>query len=108
MILAAILPRLLQIGLLPSPAPARGRATPVALPQRRTMTRHAIMTLENRRLQLRVLRGSVWITRDGCLADTVLAAGDVFQQQPGPRVLVQAFEEAELLIAGGGGHAHNA
>jgi DNA repair exonuclease SbcCD nuclease subunit len=72
------------------------------------MTRHSIMTLENRRLQLRVLRGWVWITRDNCPADMVLRAGDVFEQQPGARVLVQAFDEVELLIAGAVGRAHNA
>ena len=106
--LAAILPRLLQIGFQPPHACPQGRSTHDALPERRTMTRCTIMTLENRRLQLRVLRGSIWITRDGCQADMVLGAGDVFEQKPGARVLVQAFDEAELLIAGAGAHAHNA
>jgi hypothetical protein len=106
--LSTILPRLLQIGFQPRQACLQGRATPVAPPQLCTMTRRAIMPLENRRVQLRVLRGWVWITRDGCPADMVLGAGDVFDQQPGARVLVQAFEEAERLIAGADSHAHNA
>lgn len=106
--LFAIIPRLLQIGFQPRQSRLHDRAAPVTPPQRFTMTRRAIMTLENRRLQLRVLRGWVWITRDGCPADMVLGAGEVFVQQPGARVLVQAFEEAELLIAGAEPHAHNA
>lgn len=105
--LAAILPRLLHISLQPAHAYAWGRATPAGLPAPRTLSRRAIMTLENRPLQLRVMRGSVWITRDGCPADLVLEAGEVFDQQPGARVLVQAFEDAELLIAGAALHAHN-
>ena len=72
------------------------------------MSRNAILTLENRRLQLHVLTGCVWITRDGCPADTVLWAGAVFEQQPGAPVLVQALEEAELLIAGAVADTQNA
>jgi hypothetical protein len=37
----------------------------------------------------------------------VLGAGDIFEQQPGARVLVQAFDEVELLIAGVEVRAHN-
>jgi len=97
--LAAILPRFPQVGFRPLHARPQGRAA-LALPEQRTMSRHAILTLENRPLQLRVLRGWVWITRDGCPEDTVLGAGDVFEQRPGGRVLVQALEATELLIAG--------
>jgi hypothetical protein len=66
------------------------------------------VTLENKPLQLRVLRGWVWITRDGCSADLVLGAGEVFEQRPGARVLVQALEEVELSIAGAGAGPQNA
>jgi hypothetical protein len=72
------------------------------------MSRGAIITLDNRQLQLHVLRGFVWITRDGCPADIVLGAGDVFDQRPGATVLVQALEDAELLIADGAIRAQNA
>ena len=99
--LAAILPRLPQVGQLLNIRRQRQSATH-AHSEQRTMLRNEILALENRPLQLRVLRGWVWITRDGCPADSVLGAGDVFEQQPGALVLVQAFEEAELLIAVGG------
>lgn len=106
--LAAILPRLPQVAFPLRQARPKGRAAAVAWPERRTMSRHAILTLDNRPLQLRVLRGWVWITRDGCPADVVLHAGDTFDQHPGARVLVQALEEAELLIAGAEPRAQNA
>ena len=106
--LAAMLPRFPHVGFQRLLAQPQGRAVAAALSRPRTISRHAIVTLENRPLQLRVLRGCVWITRDGCPADTVLDAGGVFEQQPGARVLVQALEETELLIAGAGAHAHNA
>lgn len=97
---ATILPRFPHVGLrAPSsrrPGPAAGTA-PI---ERRTMARHAILRLANRPLQLRVLRGWVWITRDGCMADTVLGAGESFEQRPGAPVLVQALEAAEVSIAG--------
>jgi hypothetical protein len=108
MTLAAVLPRFLQAGSHPQRGRAERRAAAAALPERRTMLRNAIVTLENRHLQIRVLRGWVWITRDGCRADMVLGAGDDFEQQPGARVLVQALDEAELLIASAGAHPHNA
>ena len=108
MTLAAALPRLLQVGFHLQRDPPQGQTAAAALPQRRTMLRNAIVTLENRRQQVRVLRGWVWITRDGCPADMVLGAGDDFEQQPGARVLVQALEEAELLVAGAGANAQNA
>lgn len=76
-------------------------------PQLRTMRVRTVMLLEDRALQLRVLRGWVWITRDGCTADTVLGAGDFFEQRPGARVLVQALEEADLSIAGATTSAQN-
>ena len=97
--LAAILPRFPQVGFRLQQARPQGR-TAVAWPEQRTMSRRAILTLENRPLRLRVLRGWVWITRDGCPDDWVLGAGDVFEQRPGGRVLVQALEDTELLIAG--------
>ncbi|MEP7280736.1 MAG: DUF2917 domain-containing protein [Rubrivivax sp.] len=105
--LAAILPRFPQVGF--QPPQARPQGPPAVAPaEPRTMLRHAVMTLENRALQLRVLCGWVWITREGCIADLVLGAGDVFEQRPGTRVLVQALEEAELSFAGAGVRAHNA
>lgn len=106
--LAAILPRFLQIGPYPRHDRSRPQTAAAALPERRTISRHAIVALENRRLQLRVLRGWIWVTRDGCPMDLVLGPGGVFEQQPGARVLLQAFEDVELLVAGAGAHPHNA
>ena len=106
--LTAILPRLPQIDFHVRQARPKVQAAAVSWPEQRTMSRHAIMPLDNRPLQLRVLRGWVWITRDGCPADMVLRAGEVFEQRPGARVLVQALEDAELLIAGVEPHAQNA
>ena len=100
--LAAILPRFPHVGFQPRRAP-RGEPSVFVLPQQSSLPARAIMTLENRRLQLRVLLGCVWITRDGSLADVVLGPGEVFEQRPGARVLVQALERAELLIAVAGG-----
>ena len=108
MTLAASLPRFfLHLGRQPQPARA-ARADTAALPQQRTMPLNAIVTLENRPLRLHVLRGCVWITRDGCTADLVLNTGDVFEQCPGAPVLVQALEATELLIAEGGAGAQDA
>lgn len=105
---AAIVSRFLQVGFQPQqPRPQRSSAA-VAATEQRALSRRTIMTLENRPLQLRVLRGWVWITRDGCPADVVLGAGGVFEQWPGARVLVQALEESELLIAGAAASAQNA
>ena len=108
MTLTDALPRFLQGGFRPLRDRPQRQAAAATLPERRTMLRGAVVTLENRRLQLRVLRGWVWITRDGCPADMVLGAGDDFEQRPGARVLIQALEEAELLIASPEPHAHNA
>jgi hypothetical protein len=88
-------------------APMAGRRATPAAPLRHTMRRDAIVTLPNRRQRLQVVRGWLWITRDGHPTDIVLGAGDVFDQAPGPRVLVQALEEAEVLIAAARPHAHN-
>ncbi|WP_457427510.1 DUF2917 domain-containing protein [Roseateles sp. P5_E7] len=108
MTLAASLPRFfMQLGRQPQPARA-ARTDTAALPQQRTMALNAIVTLENRPLQLHVLRGCVWITRDGCSADRVLKAGDSFEQRPGAPVLVQALENTELLIADAVAHAQDA
>jgi hypothetical protein len=106
MTLTAVLPRFLQLRF-PQHGRPQTHAAVAVLPERRTMLRGAIVTLENRQLQLRVLRGWVWITRDGCPADMVLGAGDDFEQRPGARVLVQALQEAELLIADPEARAHN-
>ena len=105
---AAILPRLPQFAFQLRPARAHQPAAPVIAPEQRAIARGAIITLENRRLQVCVLRGCVWITRDGCPADVVLTAGDVFNQLPGAKVLVQALEDAELLIADAAVRAQNA
>jgi hypothetical protein len=106
--LAAILPRLPHVGFALRRARPPGQATAVVPSVRHMLSPHAILTLANRPLQLRVQRGCVWITRDGCATDTVLEAGEVFEQHPGARVLVQALEETEVLIAAAGAHAHNA
>lgn len=105
--LAAVLLRFTQLRFQPRIARSLDQDTPLGSREQR-MSRDAIITLDNRRLQLHVLRGSVWITRDGCPADMVLGAGDVFDQRPGATVLVQALEDAQLLIAGGAMHALNA
>ena len=102
--IALTLPRFLHTGFRPAQRSTRA----VARPEQRTLVRHAVITLENRPLQLCVLRGFVWITRDGCPADFMLGAGEVFEQRPGAPVLVQALEDAELLIAGAGASAQNA
>lgn len=73
-------------------------ATPDAQLHQRLIPRHGTLRLENRPLQLRVLRGCVWITRDGCPCDLVLEAGADFDQRPGARVLVHALADAEVLI----------
>ena len=104
----AVLPRFLPFDCTPRRGRAPVPAAAATLPERRAMSHNAIFKLENRRLQLKVLRGCVWITRDGCPADVVLGAGDVFEQRPGAPVLVQALEATELLIAGAAAHAHNA
>jgi len=97
--LAAILPLFPRIGFQ---RPHARREPPAATRrpyERRAMPRHLVMTLENRPLRLYVVRGCVWITRDGCAKDTVLGAGEFFEQQPGARVLVQALEETQLVLA---------
>ncbi|NRF67006.1 DUF2917 domain-containing protein [Aquincola sp. S2] len=99
--LDAILPRFRFV------APTADRRATPAAPLRHTMRRGAIVTLSNRRQRLQVVRGWLWITRDGQPIDIVLGAGDVFDQEPGPRVLMQAHEEAEVLIAAALPHAHN-
>lgn len=76
--------------------------------QLRTLDRHATLRLANKRLELRVVRGCVWITRDHCPQDIVLEAGDSFDQHPGAPVLVHALEAAELLLADARSGAHNA
>jgi hypothetical protein len=105
---AAILPRFPQVGFWLQSGALRSRTTDLARPQQCTIPRHGIVKLENRPMQLRVMRGWVWITRDGCMADTVLGAGEVFEQRPGAPVLVQALEDAELSIAGAGPGPQNA
>ncbi len=106
--IAAILPRLLPFGFQPWAARLPEPTTEAAGPVQRTLPRRAVMALENRPLQLRVLRGWIWITRDGCPVDLVLSAGEVFEQRPGARVLVQALEEVEFSIAAAGASAQNA
>lgn len=97
--LAAIRFRLHQVGLQPPQAAREDRSAELPPSEPRTLPHRAVMRLENQRLQLRVLRGWVWITRDGCPADLVLGAGEVFEQQPGAPVLVQALEDAAMAIA---------
>ena len=100
--LAAMLPRFPRVGFLLQQAHPQRQAAAAGVLEHRTMSRNAIVRLENSPLQLRVLQGSLWITRDGCMADMVLGAGDVFEQRPGAPVLVQALEQTQLSIAGAG------
>lgn len=108
MIASALLARISPFAFVPSPASPRGRPAPLETARPRMLPRGAVVTLADRRLQLRVVRGSVWITRDGCPADTVLGAGGVYEQRPGARVLLQALDDAQLLIAEAGARDHNA
>ncbi len=104
---ASILPHFDFAGLhVPDVRQQRGRAA-VSVTPLHILSRHATMRLQNTRLELRVLRGCVWITRDGCQKDVVMEAGDVFYQRPGAPVLVSALEDAELLIALAGAGAQN-
>jgi Protein of unknown function (DUF2917) len=105
---ATILPRFPHAGARAPQARRPVQAAGTAPIERRTMARHAILRLDNRPLQLRVLRGWVWVTRDGCIADLVLGAGQVFEQRPGAPVLVQALEASEVSIAGAGVAPQNA
>ena len=98
--LAALFPRLSFVGLDPRRDSGPRRAGVAPSVEMRPMSRHAIFTLADRRLQLRVVSGCVWITRDGCPVDMVLNTGGVFEHRPGSKVLVQALEETELLVAG--------
>ena len=64
--IALTLPRLFHASFLPAQSRPRGQVAQAAMPKPQAMARHAMLTLDNRPLQLRVLRGCVWITRDGC------------------------------------------
>lgn len=94
---AVTLPRFFQIRIpfLLARAPRQLAGAQI---QERALPRHATLRLDNRALQLRVLHGCVWITRDGCPADLVLEAGAVFEQRPGAPVLVHALADAEVVI----------
>ena len=82
---------------------ARRRQAPSTSPrvaeQRRRLPRHATLRLPDHASEIRVVSGCVWITRDGCAADWVLEAGQVFRQQQGSRVLVHALADAEFVLA---------
>ncbi|MDM0116571.1 DUF2917 domain-containing protein [Variovorax sp. J22R133] len=96
MSVTALLPRFSQSGFPTWNARKHQTATGPVL---RNLPNRSILALENRELRLVVVHGCVWITRDGCPADWVLDVGDVFNQQPGAPVLVQALEDTEILIA---------
>lgn len=105
--LSALLPRFAHVGFLsPEARPQQAPAASLAH-ELRTLQRHATLPLANTRLQLQVLTGCVWITRDGCPADIVLEAGDIFEQHPGARVLVHALEPTELRLAAVGTQTQN-
>jgi len=87
-----------QAGALPAPQQA---------PQH-TLPRHATLKLPDRCATLQVLKGCVWVTRDGCPADWVLDAGQHFEQRPGAPVLVHALQDAELALVTTEGDAQNA
>lgn len=104
--LAALFP---SFGFAPAaarPWPVR-RAAAVAVPPQ-TLPRQATLRLPDRCITLQVLKGCVWVTRDGCPADWVLDAGQCFQQRPGAPVLVHALEDAVLALVTGAGDAQNA
>ena len=107
MSLTAFLPRFASVGFLSRDARPRHPLVLTLAPQQCSLGRYATMHLSNKRMQLRVIRGCVWITRDGCPEDIVLNAGDVFDQHPGAPVLVHALEPAELLLAGAGVNTQN-
>ena len=99
--LATTLPRFVQIRIPFLLARPRRQLAGMQM-QQRALPRHATLRLENQAVQLRVLRGCVWITRDGCPADLVLEAGAAFDQRPGAPVLVHALADAEVLIVEAG------
>jgi Protein of unknown function (DUF2917) len=107
MSLTALLPRLASVGFLSREARPRHPVVQTLPQQRCSLDRSATLHLSNKRMQLRVIRGCVWITRDGCPEDIVLNAGDIFDQHPGAPVLVYALEPAELLLAGAGVNTQN-
>jgi len=106
---AALFPRFAQLGFLQTREARPQRYAAAGPPAARhfAMAHNAILTLDNAPLQLRVLRGGLWITRDGCPADVVLGVGEVFEQRPGARVLVQALEASEVLVAEVGAGTQN-
>ena len=47
---------------------------------------------------IRVLRGVVWVTQEGDLADYVLRTGEVLTLRGGGLVVAEAMEDARLMI----------
>jgi hypothetical protein len=103
----AFLSRFARTGFLSRDAVLRRAPDPTPAQQPLSLVRHATLRLANVRLQLRVTRGCVWITRDGCPKDIVLGAGEVFDQHPGAPVLVHGLEDAELWLAAARTDAQN-
>lgn len=73
-----------------------------------TLSSHQLLRLERpERLQLRVRRGELWITRDGDARDVIARVGDCYTFADDTPVVVSAFSdgaefEARRLPAGGG------
>lgn len=47
---------------------------------------------------VRVLDGTVWITREGDAADYVLRAGETFHAEARGLIVVQAMEDARMVV----------
>lgn len=95
--LAITLPRFTQFRL-PSLRARASRQACISPAQPQALPRHTTLRLDNRAQQVQVLRGCVWITRDGCPEDRVLEAGSTFDQHPGAPVLVHALADAEVRV----------
>jgi len=47
---------------------------------------------------VRVLSGTLWITREGDAADYVLRAGETFRTDASGLIVVQAMEDAQMVV----------
>ncbi|WP_146648111.1 DUF2917 domain-containing protein [Labilithrix luteola] len=51
----------------------------------------------DRPIELRCVKGRVWLTEEGCLDDILLDAGDIFTTERRGRLVVQALESEACL-----------
>lgn len=83
--------------LLPARRPG---ATPAHAPgTRHAMAKRAILVVPSRTAErVTCVQGSLWVTQDGDLEDTVLAAGETHSCRPGARTVVQALRASTLVL----------